>query len=287
MCMVSQVSDRPATRPRNRRGQGARLRSELIEAARQLLMTAAQESDVSIRAVTRAAGAAPQSFYLQFATLDDLLQEVYALEFSLLGEAIAAAVDRAPDPVAALRALGRAYCDYAQQYPGRYQAMTGLRGRAHDAWDPAQFPGMPIFTAAVGTVAAALAAVGRGDADPRAEAASLWAWLHGVIVLRADRPAFPWPPMDDMLDTLVAHFLAPPYPLAPPDPRSRDQPDGLQAAVDPEPAEREDDHAPEEPAQAGRPHHPGGHLGAVLGAVHEPVGGYQPGAEHSADERQH
>jgi hypothetical protein len=29
-------------------------------------------------------------------------------------------------------------------------------------------------------------------------------------VLRADRPAFPWPPVDDMLDTLVAQFLAAP-----------------------------------------------------------------------------
>jgi AcrR family transcriptional regulator len=217
--MVSQVSEGQitrahVTRARNRRGEGTRLRSELIEAARQLLTTAAQESDVSIRAVTRAAGTAPQSFYLQFTSLDELLQEVYAVEFGLLKETLSAAVDGAPDPVAALRALCRAYCDYAQQYPGRYRAMTGLRGRAHDAWDPAQFPGMPAFAMAAGAVDAALTAAGRRDADPHAAAASLWAWLHGVIMLRADRPAFPWPPIDDMLDTIVAQFLARPYPLA-------------------------------------------------------------------------
>ena len=212
--MVSQVNGRQTARARNRRGEGTRLRSELIEAARRLLTTAAQESDVSIRAVTRAAGTAPQSFYLQFANLDELLHEVYTLEFGLLREAIVAAMDDAPGPVAALRALCRAYCDYAQQYPGRYRAMTGLRGRAHDAWDPAQFPGMPTFAMAAGAVDAALAAAGRRVADPRAAAASLWAWLHGVVVLRADRPAFPWPPIDDMLDTMVAQFLAAPYPLA-------------------------------------------------------------------------
>jgi AcrR family transcriptional regulator len=213
--MVSQVSERHITRARNRRGEGTRLRSELIEAARRLLTAAAQESDVTIRAVTREAGAAPQSFYLQFATLDELLQEVYRLEFGLQLEVLTAALDGAPDPVTALRALCRAYCDYARQYPGRYRAMTGLRGRAHDARDPAQFPGMPTFALAAGAVTAALAAAGRRDADPQAATASLWAWLHGVVVLRADRPAFPWPPLDAMIDTVVAQFLAAPYPLPP------------------------------------------------------------------------
>jgi AcrR family transcriptional regulator len=73
--MVSQVRapETGARRARNRRGEGARLRNELVTAARQLLMTAERESDLSIRAVTRAAGAAPQSFYLQFGSLDELL----------------------------------------------------------------------------------------------------------------------------------------------------------------------------------------------------------------------
>ena len=212
--MVSQVSETQAARTRNRRGEGTRLRSELIEAARRLLTTAERESEVSIRAVTRAAGTAPQSFYLQFANLDELLQEVYALEFGLQRDVLAAAAGSTSDPVAALRAVCRAYYDYAQQYPGRYRAMTGVRDRAHDTLDPEQFPGMPSFAVAVAAVGAALAAAGRGGADPRSATASLWAWLHGVIVLRADRPAFPWPPVDDMLDTMIAHFLAAPYPLA-------------------------------------------------------------------------
>src|SRR6201996_6728122 len=154
--MVSQVSERNAVRTRNRRGEGTRLRSELIEAARGLLTTATQESDVSIRAVTRAAGAAPQSFYLQFANLDELLQEVYALEFGQQQEVLLAALGSTTEPVAALRAFCRAYSDYAQQHPGRYRAMTGIRDRAHDALDPARFPGMPSFAVAVAAVDAAL-----------------------------------------------------------------------------------------------------------------------------------
>jgi len=49
--MVSQVDETNARqrRPRNRRGQGQRLRDELIQAARGILMTAERESDLSIR----------------------------------------------------------------------------------------------------------------------------------------------------------------------------------------------------------------------------------------------
>src|SRR5881392_582343 len=113
MCIVSQV-ERPDARPRrvrNRRGQGTRLRDELIEAARQLLMTAERESDLSIRAVTRTAGTAPQSFYLQFQSLDELLYAVYEIEYGQLCEAMAHAAGQAPDPAARLLAVCHAYCD--------------------------------------------------------------------------------------------------------------------------------------------------------------------------------
>src|ERR1700734_11360 len=108
--MVSQVSETQGARTRNPRGEGTRLRSELIEAARRLLTTAEHESEVSIRAVTRAAGTAPQSFYLQFANLDELLYEVYALEFDSLRQALVQAAGGAASPAAALRAMCRAYC---------------------------------------------------------------------------------------------------------------------------------------------------------------------------------
>jgi AcrR family transcriptional regulator len=210
--MVSQVEAKnPGTRSRNRRGEGTRLREELIAAARQLLMTAESESEVSIRAVTRAAGAAPQSFYLQFAGLDELLYAVYAIEFDDLRQALTGAAEGADDPAAALLAMCHAYCDYALAHPGRYRALTGVRGQLHDAWEPAQMPGTAAFVALRDAVAAALAAAGR-DADPALAASTLWACLHGIVTLRADRPAFPWPSLDDMVGSLVEQLLARPAP---------------------------------------------------------------------------
>jgi AcrR family transcriptional regulator len=195
-------------RTRNRRGEGTRLRVELIDAARRLLMTAERESDVSIRAVTRAAGAAPQSFYLQFTSLDELLYEVYAIEFGLLREALAAAAAAASDPAAALLATSRAYCRYAAEQPGRYRLLTGVRGQEHEQWTVGGMPGRPAFVVLQATVGAALAAAGN-HADPFLIAATLWASLHGIVMLRADRPAFAWPDLDDMIRTLVRQLLAP------------------------------------------------------------------------------
>jgi AcrR family transcriptional regulator len=195
----------PGSRRRNPRGEGSRLRDELVEAAGRLLRTARHESDISIRAVTRAAGVAPQSFYLQFASLDDLLYEVYAIEFDSLRQEIVQAAEGAACPAAALRAICRAYCDYAQAHPGRYRALTGVRGQLHDSWPASRMPGMPAFATLRDAVAAALSAAGR-DTDPDLAAATLWAGLHGIVTLRADRPAFPWPRLDDMIATLLASF---------------------------------------------------------------------------------
>jgi AcrR family transcriptional regulator len=206
--MVSQVDSGTTARrrPRNRRGEGTRLRDELTRAARQLLMTAERETDLSIRAVTRAAGAAPQSFYLQFASLDELLYAVYALEFEDMRQVMAAAADSAQDPAARLRAVCDAYCAYAQAQPGRYRALTGVRGQAHPEWDGSPLPGAPAFAVLRDSVAAALAA-SQNPADPFLTASTLWACLHGIITLQADRPAFPWPPQADMIAALLDQML--------------------------------------------------------------------------------
>jgi AcrR family transcriptional regulator len=207
--MVSQVSGQrdEGRRARNRRGEGGRLREELIEAARRLLAAAQQESDVSIRAVTREAGAAPQSFYLQFASLDELLYAVYAVEYEGLRHAMARAAGQARDPRARLVAACTAYCQFAQEQPGRYRALTGVRGQpSHQDWENRPLPGAPAFAMLHETVAQALTAAG-SPADPFLAATTLWAALHGLVTLRASRPAFPWPPLADMIDSMAGQAL--------------------------------------------------------------------------------
>jgi hypothetical protein len=33
---------------------------------------------------------------------------------------------------------------------------------------------------------------------------SLWTGLHGIVSLRLSKPGFPWPPVDELVDRLLA-----------------------------------------------------------------------------------
>ena len=90
------------TRRRNARGEGERLRQELIRAASQLLESLPGEESLSLRAVARQAGVSAPSVYLHFADKGELVGAVLATRFAELDRAMAAAADRAASPEAEL-----------------------------------------------------------------------------------------------------------------------------------------------------------------------------------------
>jgi AcrR family transcriptional regulator len=189
-------------RERNRRGEGARLRDDLIAAGRALLAAANAESDLSIRKVTQAVGVAPQAFYLRFDTLDELLFAVYSAEFAELHAALEDAAAGLPPGEAALRAMCDAYVSFAVERPLPYRLMMGTKGALHEDWDPASLPGAPVLAMLRGALGAC--ASGRsGMLEPDAAVVLLWATLHGIVTLRDSRPTFPWPPLDEMVRSAV------------------------------------------------------------------------------------
>jgi len=194
-------------RQRNRRGQGGQLRNELIAAARSLLASAQTESELTIRGVTRAAGVHPQAFYLHFENLDALLYAVYAAGFAeLTGALHDAAAGRQPGEPA-LRAMCQEYGRFAVAQPARYRLLMSVPGQPHPDWDPGQLPGSP----ALQLLRQALAAASRRQAPDRSPDQAvilLWATLHGLVTLRISRPAFPWPPLDQLIDQVVDTTLA-------------------------------------------------------------------------------
>ncbi|APB00879.1 TetR/AcrR family transcriptional regulator [Nocardia seriolae] len=199
------MPDRPTTaRNRNRRGQGALLRDELVAAASRLLEDLDAQDAPSLRAVARAAGVAPQSVYLHFADKRELLTAVYTLRFGELRDALLAALAPIPetDGAARLSALCHAFVDYGVTHPGHYRVLFGTAGTP--GWEPTagQLPGLPTMTLLADTATAA------GSPDPEATAQCLWAGMHGLITLRQDRPSFPWLPLAHLVDTLVAAHLA-------------------------------------------------------------------------------
>jgi len=205
-------------RTRNRRGEGGKLRDELVAAARALLKDAKAESDLTIRGVTRAAGVHPQAFYLHFESLDELLYAVYTAEFAEFTQALETAAASAAAGEPALRAMCHEYARLALAEPGRYHLLMSLRGQPHPGWDPHAMPGAPALLLLAGALATAAdraastkrAASGAPPAGrgPDECAVLLWASLHGLITLRGSRPAFPWPPIGRLVDESIDAILS-------------------------------------------------------------------------------
>src|SRR3954451_1658374 len=106
------------TRPRNRRGEGARLRDDIVDAAVELLDETGNQSAISLRSVARRIGIAAPSIYRHFPDQPAIMLAVVRRAFgeleAYLRDATTAAGD---DPRRRLHACCHAYLDYAQQHP--------------------------------------------------------------------------------------------------------------------------------------------------------------------------
>ena len=104
---LPEVNVAAVTRPRNPRGQGEQLRSDLIDAALGLLSAAGDPEDVSIRAVAKAAGVSPTAAYRHFNDRDDLVEAACERCFELFSIVLVDSVAGVDDPFEALQCAGR------------------------------------------------------------------------------------------------------------------------------------------------------------------------------------
>lgn len=193
-------------RKRNPRGQGERLREDIVTAAAAMLADPAAPP-LTLRGVARAVGVAATSVYLHFDDVESLVLEVARRGFGELRAAQEAAMDTVTGPCERLRAGALAYCEWALANPGHYQWMFAnpLRISA-SSWEG--LPGQPVFAMLVAAVAECL---GRSAADPESAltARLLWHLLHGMVSLRIARPFLPWPPIPETVDEAVTRLVTP------------------------------------------------------------------------------
>jgi len=183
-------------RVRNPKGQGAQLREELLDAADALLVETGDEAAVSLRAVARAAGVSPPAVYLHFDGKEELVGAVVARRFRQLEAHIRAATAGIDNPGRSFRAGIDAYCDWAEAEPGGYRLLFSV---------PVGNDDHQAGAAAFATLVDGLAAL--HVADPPRVAALVWAGLHGLLTLRQARPAFPWRPLAEQVDDLLARLV--------------------------------------------------------------------------------
>lgn len=201
-------------RSRNRRGQGDRLREDLLDAAEYLLTELGDERAVTIRAIVERVGVTPPSLYRHFDTKQDLVREAVALRFAALAQAIGAGAGPAAergDAAGALRGGCLGYLDWAHREPGAYALLFHSRRETLASDGPS---GTEAFEALTGGIAACQqAGVARGG-DPYRMALLVWASLHGIASLTDARPAIDWPSIPMMVDDLLAGVVGLPSPDA-------------------------------------------------------------------------
>ncbi|WP_033293703.1 TetR/AcrR family transcriptional regulator [Amycolatopsis jejuensis] len=196
-----------AGRARNRRGEGTRLRDEIVQAAAGILDDGGSEDAVTLRAVARRIGIAAPSIYRHFADRDEILLAVVEEAFAELKDRIEETVAAQADPEQRLRGICSAYLDFALERPKRYRVLFGgVWDAARAAENPEMAPaaakiGQDVFQLLVQAVQdCADAGVSRSTA-PFSDATTLWAGLHGYAELRPAAPMFPW--ADGVPDDLV------------------------------------------------------------------------------------
>ncbi|MEO7060599.1 MAG: TetR/AcrR family transcriptional regulator [Lapillicoccus sp.] len=204
---VGQPAPPPPVRRGNRRGQGARLRTELLDAADAVLEGSGDPGRLSLRAVAESAGVATTSIYLHFADLAALKAAVAQRGFQTFAQARDAACAGITDPLPALLTRCDAYCQHALAHPGQYRLMYG----PHLATLTPAEPGAP-SELALQSLEHSISQCQRSGAcpthtDPARLALLVWTALHGQMCLRLDRPLFPWPPVQELTADLVHHLL--------------------------------------------------------------------------------
>jgi AcrR family transcriptional regulator len=198
-------------RVRNKRGEGSRLREEIIAAATALLEETGSEDAITLRGVARRAGVAAPSIYAHFPDRDAIVTAVVAQAFAELDEVLGAVPDEG-DPLQRLFHLCRAYLAFAQDKPHRYRVAFERR-RTPATANTSEARGLEELSGgqAFGRLVTAVGDCGQPDCvtsrSPQLDATVLWVALHGYASLATSVPAFPWPDREELLNAIIGRIV--------------------------------------------------------------------------------
>ncbi|MFF3501598.1 TetR/AcrR family transcriptional regulator [Streptomyces sp. NPDC003247] len=198
-------------RVRNRRGEGGRLREDIVSAAAALLDETGDERAITLRSVARRVGIAAPSIYPHFPDQPAIMLAVVQREFAALGAHLRAVAQEAgDDPRDRLYAVCRAYLGYAQSHPERYRTMfgglwmptLGDNSLTEDDLTRLGTTALQILTDALADCAAA----GQSSVtSPQLDAVTLWLCLHGLAQQQAVSRVFPWPE-ESIADAIITRI---------------------------------------------------------------------------------
>ena len=208
---MTDLASNPSPRRRNRRGEGSRLRDEIIDAATSILERTGSEYALSLRGIAREVGIAAPSISAHFSDLFEIIDAVTARETTVLYDALVQAALEA-DPVERLLAICRAYLRYGTERPARYRMLFGRRWL--DSWEERGYvspdTGALIESSlalAVQAIAECVAAGRSASVDPAYDVLVLWFALDGLVSVRAAIVSIDWPAEERLLVDCVKRLI--------------------------------------------------------------------------------
>ncbi len=193
----------PAIRHRrNRRGEGARLGDEIIEAALAIIDRTGSDDAVTLRAVAREVGIAAPSIYAHFADRDAIVLAAVSRTFSELYEAIVAGIaGSSDDPVERLVGGCTGYVEFGMEHPARYSVLFPCERLGAEHVPDVGPGGNPVpegygadsFGLLIDSIADCSAAGRSSSTAPLIDATAVWVAMHGTVTIWSALPDFPWP----------------------------------------------------------------------------------------------
>jgi len=176
-------------RRRAPRGQGEKLREEILAAAERLLLETGDQGAVSIRAVADAVGVTPPSIYLHFADKTALMFAICERHFARLDLDLEKAAAGSEDPLESLRLRGRAYVQFGLDHPEEYRILfMTTPASTPEEWKDERMMQRPAFSHLVEAVQTAVDAGAIRAENPMLVSLGLWAAMHGLTSLFVAKP---------------------------------------------------------------------------------------------------
>lgn len=137
---------RAVRRTPNPKGQGRRLREELLAAADRVLANGGPGA-LTLRAVAREAQVTAPAIYLHFKDREDLIWDLLLITWRELAAEMQAADDAVVEqgPLARLEAQLAAYVDFATSKPTRYELLFAITPDPEHAFRAYSSPTIPVY----------------------------------------------------------------------------------------------------------------------------------------------
>lgn len=183
------------------------LREDIIAAARDLFVTEGYVN-VSMRKIAERVGCAAGTIYLHFEDKDSILSAIVVQTFAKLDKRMEAIRWDQGDPIERLRRGGRQYIMFALDHPYHYLVTFGFTGAERFRNDEARQAGQNSFNCMRECVRLCVEADLFRVNDVEQISQSLWACLHGVVMLLIGKPDFPFIEHNRLIDSVLDIAIA-------------------------------------------------------------------------------